>query len=177
MTTTKENYIGAIVGAVVVGIIGTWIVITVQQLEGPAKVVTTGSSDVLQGLKGVKVLVESLPEGLMKIGLSNTDVTTKVEFALRRNGIRVFTKEESNSQKGVATLYVNLNCIDEVINLSVSCQENVLLSRASGTTVLNTEVWDKEVMAYHVDNKERVSDLIGEYVDMFSNDYLKANPK
>jgi hypothetical protein len=63
----------------------------------------------LQGLRGVRVLVEDLAPEVEREGLLTDQLQKSVEGRLRSAGIRVLTQEEAVKAPGEPYLYVNIN--------------------------------------------------------------------
>jgi hypothetical protein len=133
----------------------------------------------LTGITAVSVLVESLPEGAKKLGLSEQTLQTDVELKLRLAGLRVATMEENIKlpRNGNAFVYVDLNATDgaEAASVLVSLCQDVTLAR-NGQFASGAMTWDK---AYVVANPsvQGIRNLVKDMTDEFLNDWLAANPK
>ncbi len=70
-----------------------------------------GSRETLRGIKGVRVVVESIEPEIEEAGLTRSQVQTDVELKLRTAGLNLLTPEERNKEiiraSGGAYLYVN----------------------------------------------------------------------
>src|SRR5262249_45458347 len=101
----------------------------------------------LRGLKGIGVVVEALQPGTENDGLTQSQLRTDVELALRQAGIRVLSQEESLAEPGSPYLYINLNTIkSEVLSvfssylfsLQLSLRQDATLTRAPDIKVSAT---------------------------------------
>ena len=128
----------------------------VTNLMGQAEQSTTNTSqfelilrerDVLAGLDGVGVLVESFSPEAEKYGFNKQQYTTYVELHLRQYGIKVIPFEEL-TKKPLPYLYININVIinessgSAAVNCSVQLKEPVILLRKQNS-VLTATTWQR----------------------------------
>ena len=106
----------------------------------------------LTGLKGVAVYVESIGQDAKQDGLDPDQIKVAVELELRKSGIIVFEKVNSNGNDSMAILDVNLSAVKNGggvygYYLALNLTEAVRLlratpCRASATTWTNRCSWD-----------------------------------
>jgi len=136
----------------------------------------------LRGLDGVRVVVEPLSSDAKSGGLSESQLKTDTELRLRRNSVRV-------TQSPYPYLYVRVTALRDTTAsgrelgysavIEVSLVEKAMLIREPFHTV-SAETWSITHLNSSPDsssNRQRVREVILDYVDEFSNDYLAMNPK
>jgi hypothetical protein len=138
----------------------------------------------LQGLKGVKVLVEEMAPEVEQAGLAKEPLQKGIEERLREAGIRVFTQEEVTRTPGEPYLYVNVNVTFSKgegeacsYSMDVALIQNVTLSRDPKQTTYAV-TWStggvgligKKSLS---DLRESVQDLVGIFIKAF----IGVNPK
>jgi len=139
--------------------------------------------DVLVGLQGVCVRVETLINEAKDVGSMNELTQTDIELKLRRAGIKVLSREEQLAAKWTPCLYINVNTLkwkDGGIigfSIAVSLNERVFLERDPNILTI-AETWSvNNVRGAGSDNRKGVRESVKDLVDKFINDYLAANPK
>lgn len=137
----------------------------------------------LTGLKGVWVCVEDIDSDAKKDGLDPDQIKVEVELRLRKAGITVFDKLDSDGNDSAAALDVSIDAIKNgngVYGFYVSTRLREIVSllrptrcRAIATTWVTAYVGTvgTEAMAAYL--RQDVDDD----VDKFVNDYLAQNPK
>jgi len=137
----------------------------------------------MKGLKGVYVLVERLAPEVEKLGLTKEQLQTDVELQLRRNGIRVLFRKEWLLTSGSSCLYVNVNIITSednpnvAYNISLELKQDVFLVR-DPTKMCYAATWTAgSTGTVGKSNITNIRKSVKNKVDIFSNDYLAANPK
>jgi len=138
----------------------------------------------LQGLRGVRVLVEDLAPEVERDGLVKDQLQKSVEERLRTAGIRVLTQEEAVKAPGEPYLYVNVNISfakgEEGIcsySIDVALIQNVTLVRIPKQASYAV-TWSTGGVGL-IGNKS-LSELKGtieEIVDIFIKSFLSVNPK
>ncbi|MBW1816497.1 MAG: hypothetical protein JRJ60_04990, partial [Deltaproteobacteria bacterium] len=89
----------------------------------------------LRGLKGVSVVVEKLDPAVEKDGLTRDVLRKDTISALRRAGIRVFSRKEWLKASGNPQVYVNANVLklaetgEYIYTIHIALKENVYLLR------------------------------------------------
>jgi biotin operon repressor len=131
----------------------------------------------LKGIDSVFVVVETLPNGASKLGLSETIVQTDVEQKLRLAGLRVVTDQEGENLPGSPYLYVRLIATDppEAAAIEISLNENATLER-NGDFAPAVATWEK-ILVIANPNGQGVRDKIKDLADEFLNAWLAVNPK
>jgi hypothetical protein len=140
----------------------------------------------LRGLKGIGVVVEALQPGTESDGLTQSQLRTDVELALRQAGIRVLSQEESLAEPGRPYLYINLNTMkSEVLNvfasylfsLQLSLRQDATLTRAPDIKV-SAITWQTAVLgSVKAADLQNLRKTLRDSLDQFINDYLAVNPK
>ena len=135
----------------------------------------------LRGLEGVGVIVET-------IGGSGSDVVTKdrlqniLELGLRRNRIKVLTGAERYTAAGTPFVYLNVLITrvssGYVMNYKLSLNQEVCLERDKEFCMFAIQTWDTAGSAVGGRApRQYFYEIIQEALDLFANDYLKANSK
>lgn len=133
----------------------------------------------LEGLKGIKVLVEKLPLEIARL-ISTESITAQTEATLRKYGIKVVN--ENYNEPGIPLLYLNLNCI-ETAGSGFACSLNLELQQLARSEVIKSSVfygattWRQSTKLTTSRSSARsfVLESIDEMVISFVNDYLKVN--
>jgi hypothetical protein len=138
----------------------------------------------LQGLKGVRVLVEDLTSEVEGEGLAKSVLQKEIEDRLRGAGIRVLTQEEAPQTPGEPYLYVNVNVTlskgeEEACSYSIDLAliQNVTLIRNPRQTTYAI-TWSTGGMG--LIGKKSLKDLkesVREIVDLFVKAFMSVNPK
>lgn len=142
----------------------------------------TGKQRVLQGIKGVGVVVV-LSDDAVKAGLLKSQVQTDVELKLRRDGIKVLSQAEYGPILHINVFALALQSVDKQHTLGYVCcvkyelQEYVKIMR-SGEIIL-ASTWNMISIVHGPPDtfSSQVRRHISDFLDMFLNDYLAANPK
>jgi hypothetical protein len=138
----------------------------------------------LQGLKGVRVLVEDLASEVEGEGLAKSVLQKEIEDRLRAAGIRVLTQEETTQTPGEPYLYVNVNVTlskgeEEACSYSIDLAliQNVTLVRNPRQTTYAI-TWSTGGVG--LIGKKSLKDLkesVLEIVDLFVKAFMSVNPK
>ncbi len=148
------------------------------------KAILADEKEILQGLEGVSVSVESIEPEVKKYGLTRQALQTDTELQLRQYGIKVLTREEHLSMPGMQYLYINVNVVIDEGDLTIAAAirvellESVLLLREPKRICMGATTWRRDSVVLVglrgiKDMREVVKDLVNEFI----NDYLAANPK
>jgi len=124
----------------------------------------------LKGLKSLGVLVEGLKEKAIKIGLSEDRLRTIAELKLRREGIEVL------EYGSFPQLYINVNVLSRAFNITIKIQEWVQLRRDPSIECFGV-TWDDSVTGSYEGGAEYIVDTLNQALEVFLNDYYRANPK
>lgn len=172
----KKVWMAAGLLGLTAGVTGT---LWAQQRPTSSKTWPLLSNDpkIFAGLRGVHVLVESPGVRGEAIGLDKSTITTSVEIALKRNGIRVLSFDELVDAPGHPTLYINTNVAGPAFNISVDLQETVTLERKPTIRVSGATIWEQDTIGTHGGKAEYVMQTIEEMVNNFAIEYRKTNPK
>jgi hypothetical protein len=107
------------------------------------------------------------------------------ELGLRQNGIKVLTYEERLKASGQPYLDIAIAATvspDELnikaVGISVALKQTVILERDPTIRCINVETWDEAIVLVGGISKidGRVKEYVKEFIDMFCNDYIAANP-
>jgi len=137
------------------------------------------SRDALKGLKGVRVVVEDLNEGV-KGGLTKDAIRMDVELKLRRAGIPILSEEEWDKEPGKPLLHIcaflrQLEGVGYLYRIDVEMVQKVTLVRSPSVQTWG-EIWSVgslNVIPELKDIRDRIKDSIDDFVDA----YLSANPR
>ena len=138
----------------------------------------------LAGLKGIYVAAGSTPKA-REYGLTKQALRTNVELRLRQNGIKVLSEQECKQTPGIPILSVDVNMQIHpkvpgvaVVGVSIELLQDVLLKRDPTKVCYGAATWQVSgVYLVGLDNVRDIRGTVKDHVDMFSNDYLAANPK
>jgi hypothetical protein len=130
----------------------------------------------LQGFDTCKILIEDLPNELIKAGLTDNQIRTDVEIKLRQAKIKI----AGSSTNPYISFYVNLSAIETndgliAFHLNISLLQSVVLERDRTISTISP-TWTKNIIG--VVGRNRVNTIrenIKDITDEFILDYLKAN--
>jgi hypothetical protein len=140
--------------------------------------------EVLRGLTGVKVVIETIDPSVERLGFTRNQLQSNVEAQIRKVGIKIL---KAYKPPAMTALYVNVHTLIPsqaksivVYSINVMVYENVYLKRDIGTVGDLKEVraadWVKATVGLL--GVTRVSDLYKKVelqVDKFISDYLAMN--
>jgi hypothetical protein len=138
----------------------------------------------LQGLSGVRVLVEDVPPELEREGLTKDRLQGSVELKLRTAGIKPFTEEECRNAPGEPYLYINinLNTLKPGSNIysygiDIGLIQDVILQRSPKQTSYAI-TWSTGGVGL-IGGKQlgELGESVGGMVDLFIMAFLSVNPK
>ncbi len=149
-----------------------------------------GSRETLRGIKGVRVVVESIEPEIEEAGLTRSQVQTDVELKLRTAGLNLLTPEERNKEiiraSGGAYLYVNPHILKlhkipsyfqvdvYVFSIDLELYQAVYLMRNKKRAAALT--WSTGVLGTNRD-LGKIRSEIKDRVDVFLDAWLSVNPK
>jgi len=138
----------------------------------------------LQGLKGVRVLMEDLAPEVEREGLVKNQLQRNVEEKLRSAGIRVFSQEETVRTPGEPYLYVNVNVNfakgeEEVCSYSIDIAiiQNVTLARNPKQTSYAITWSTGGVGMIGKKSLRELKESVDEIVEIFVQAFFSVNPK
>ena len=138
----------------------------------------------LQGLKGVRVLVEDLAPEVEREGLQKDRLQRLIEDRVRAAGIKVLTQEETTKTPGEPYLYVNINVTlsrdDEApcsYSIDIALIQDVTLARNPIQTAYAITWSTGGVGLIGRKSLGELKESIQEMVDIFIKAFLDANPK
>lgn len=143
-----------------------------------AAVFSTASAQTVQSETGLEVdpgyqvwvVVEDLPPEARDIGLAEDRILSTVELQLRRNGVPV-TRERRNDP----FLYVNINVSRSVFSINLMFPRTITFAARGELFECSAPTWLNGAMGQHSGDASVLLDGLKEYVDLFSNDFLRAN--
>ena len=127
----------------------------------------------LKGLSGVYVMVIVNGE---KAPVSSDSLAPHVELALRRSGIRIVQKEKVGHKYPTITLLVAVGTLGNAFTVSAYAIESVVSSESRYILMTGVSIWWTDSLNIGV-TSGHILDVVKSTVDVFANDYLKANPK
>ena len=139
-------------------------------------------SDSLIGLRGVYVFVEDKNPPTATYGLTKQSLKADVELRLQQNGIKVLSKEERFKTRGMPYLYISVYMIVRgqmpvAVYITVKLKQNTMLE-TNHDLCLGATTWEEErFMFVRQDKLKDIGEYVRDFVDLFINDYLAANPK
>ncbi len=134
----------------------------------------------LEGLEGVKVIVEDMRPEVEQAGLTKSSLQTLVELELRKAGIRVLTEEERLKTKARPWLYLRVSVVIDdpgscAFDISLWLNQAVIL--AGNGSIATATTWDtSRTGTVGKSNIPSIKDHVREKVEEFCNDFLAANP-
>ena len=146
---------------------------------------------VLKGIDSVRIMIENLPESATKMGITYSRLRTIVELRLRREGITIITGrttktlEELGYEKYIEELeklgntpwvYVDLSVVGMAFHIELVIHESVILRRDKSIGCIAI-TWNNSTTGTHANDPEFIVSCLGKLLDVFLNDYYKANPK
>jgi len=148
-------------------------------------VVIADENEVLQGLEGVCVAVSDIEPEVEKYGLTKQNLETDTELQLRQYGIKVLTKKkEWLSTPGIPLLGISVGVVRvedkpaTAAEIRVQLRETVLLLREPKRICMVACTWQRGgVVHVGLDRIKDIRGIVKDFVNMFINDYLAANPK
>ena len=138
----------------------------------------------LQGLKGVRVLVEDFAPEVEREGLVKNQIQKDVEDKLRAGGMKVLTQEEALKIPGEPYLYVNLNVNfskdeEEVCSYSIDIAliQNVNLVRNPKQTTYAITWSTGGVGLIGKKSLGQLKESVEDVIDIFIKAFFSVNPK
>lgn len=136
----------------------------------------------LQGLPGVRVVVESISQEAERDALTKIRLKVVAELELRKAGIKVLTKKEWLSNPSCPWLYINVNANKHSSGLyacyvSIKLIQKVILL-GNQSVMMPASTWSTGTLG--IGGRAGLSameETVKYHVDEFINDYLTANPK
>jgi hypothetical protein len=126
----------------------------------------------LVGLTAVEVLVEDLPMGAAKLGLTKEALQTDIELKLRLAGMRII------APIGAEVLYVAVNVASDgrAANIAIELDQSARLDRDPTIWVPSASTWSKDIIVTNP-TAQGIRNQIKDQVDVFLNAWLSVNPK
>jgi hypothetical protein len=142
---------------------------------------------VLSKIKKVDLILEAINKEAQTEGLTEEAVQTDIELKLRLAGIEAgaFPPAE-NLRDNIPTLDVSVNIVKQLpshlylFGIEVQLHESEQFSsvRNPHLKIGGVITWQKSIYGTVGENNlQRVREIIKDRIDLFCNDYLKANPK
>ena len=127
-------------------------------------------SEVLKGISSFEVVVEQLHKDSNDIGLTKDRLITVTELKLRREGLL--------SSGGLLSpyVYINVNVVGVAFSISLEIHDMVQLVR-DPSIIKTASTWDTSTTGTHGGDPEYIVTALNKLLDIFLNDYYKANPK
>ncbi len=149
-----------------------------------------GSRETLRGIKGVRVVVESIEPEIEEAGLTRSQIQTDVELKLRTAGLNLLTPGKRHTEivmvSDEAYLYINPHILKlhnipsyfqvdaYVFSIDLELYQAVYLMRTKKRTAALT--WSTGVLGTNRDLDKIRSEIKGR-VDVFLDAWLSVNPK
>jgi hypothetical protein len=137
----------------------------------------------LQGLKGIGVLVENLPQEVEKEGITKNQLQIEVELKLREARIPILSREECLKTPGEPYLYININVNTAKTesdiypySLDVMLIQKVSLMRDPKQTTYSVTWSTGGVGSVSKQSIHPLRNSVGDIVDVFIQAYLAENP-
>lgn len=136
--------------------------------------VTSASDSGLEVPPGTKVyvLVEDVSEDAKKSGLTKELIESKVELQLRRNGIAVGTREDGFESD--LYLYVVVGVTTNAFAVNIDFMRKVYYHVGDNIHSVRGSTYSKSGSGIYGNSQYMIQMLI-DFIDLFSNDFLKSN--
>jgi hypothetical protein len=132
----------------------------------------------LEGIDTLRIIVEFLPSDFSNLGLSESLIRTDLELKLRLakipityglNSTHIYLQVSGHKLE-------NPNIIASIYDITFRVKEEATLSRNKKFAF--AEIWENGYIGISPNNElsTNVRNRIKDIMDMFLNDYLKANP-
>ncbi len=138
----------------------------------------------LQGLKGIRVLVEDLNPEVERSGLTKAGLQKEVEGWLRAAGIRILSEGEAAQVPGDPYLYLNLNISlpkreEEpcAYSIDIGLIQNVTLIRNPRETTYGITWSSGGVGLIGKKSLPQLKESVEDIVNIFIKAYFSVNPK
>ena len=142
----------------------------------PSAVFAQADSEELVGLQAIrfKILLDRDLADLERV------LQTRMEVRLRQAGLRIVEWSSTEREAGIILSSITLNSVNPGVNQTkFELSRWAKLPRAGASELLTLAVvWKRDrLTVVRVDERAAVQAQVEELVDMFLNEYLKANPK
>ena len=134
----------------------------------------------LKGITTVNVMVADLSDDPVKDGVEKETLTATLELALRMAGLTVLTQGQYDDT--VPTIILRVSAIKEpnrrfyATDIILACLDN--LSNPRTTRMFSAEIWSNDLLQLlGIVNLSRVVEGEKKLINLFLDDYSKANPK
>jgi hypothetical protein len=146
------------------------IIILIFQYKGYGQYSRTGLE--ANNPKRLDILIEELTKEAYDIGLTTEKLRTKCELRLRQAGI-----EPIDSLGSSTYLYLNCNIVGAAYNIFLSLNRRVKFEVGDKTYNKDAcSTWTSGTTGTHGWNGNNLIGELDNLLDLFLNDYLKANP-
>jgi hypothetical protein len=142
-----------------------------------AQTFTTTGRDTLRSLPGVEVVVDTVPAGIERAGVSAAGLKGALEKRLRAAGITVYASQKDNPSAAKPYLYVHLNALEVpaadlcVVAVLVQLRQTVR-SVITGSSIVDAVTWDSHtVVGVPAKELRRMAEVIDEHADRFISDW------
>ena len=125
----------------------------------------------------VRLVVENLSPDASDIGLTKSDIITTIRSRLR--GARIYSADPN----GYPYLYVHVSNLRisnvEGINMggayNIEVSLNKIVADLETELIYPTQTWQRGMIGYHGRYNNNIRQVIGEYIDLFIDEYLAVN--
>ena len=134
---------------------------------------------IVEDYKKIRYVIEYLGRDELDTGLTEKLVKSKIELQLRRNGLTPVEPTEDNSDYYKGYLYININTFpDRACTIRVQYMRNVLYMSSQDSPVYAVQgaVYTNTTLI-NTDIPDHIFKYLADRLDVFINEYLKANEK
>jgi hypothetical protein len=114
-----------------------------------------------------------MTDGAKALGLTEDLIRSKAELQLRRNGVPVGAREDALAS-GIY-LYVKCGVTGKAFALNIDFHRDVIYSVDGNLHSVNASTYHKGGQGTHGGDASYVIQALTDIIDMFSNDFLRAN--
>jgi len=127
----------------------------------------------LTGIKSLVVIIEELPPGATRLGVTDEMIRTDVELKLRLAGIPVLTAMD---HPYAPALHIEINALDDsaASYVEVDLEQNAKLER-NGAFIPLAITWSHGILIQNPSG-DFIRDRLKDFMDRFLNEWLAANP-
>lgn len=160
-----------------------WILGLILCLVDPliVQAATPSERESLEGLPGVRVLLDDILPEAQKEGLSPDDIRTSVELILRSSGIRILSQAELANTVSRPMLMIAITAIrrDETYGINVAVELFQKVSLVTVPRTMHAVTWHESTVGSGGSRlmKEWVMNEVESFTKAFANDYLTVNPR
>jgi hypothetical protein len=119
----------------------------------------------------LNTMIEELPKEAEKIGLTQNKIQANCELKFRQHGI-----EPTDTTSRNTYLYVECNTVGNAFHIELQFERPIEFIAEKKIFVMTGTTWTRGITGLHGGKSEYVTQMLNQLLDIFLNEYLKANP-